>query len=117
MSWTLIICESARSYNTEMESFLDVGVLSEMHSLPKGGYCFQYGFEVNAMGLVSQPKKKLGQTTNTVQKCSQERQRVHLREGKAKSRGKVNLESEEKKKKQKGLRWFHILLTSCCLSA
>lgn len=52
MSWTLITCESARSYSTEMEIFPPSRTCKEKwYSLLEGAYFFQCGLKPNKPGL------------------------------------------------------------------
>lgn len=120
MSWTLIICKSARSYGAEMESFLAQDVLSQTHTFAqKRDHCFSLLFEMNATGSKSPTKQTRGEPQTHTEKHWHERQRVRFSKRETIKVGERSIltwrRKEEEKKKSRGR--FHILLTSCCLSA
>lgn len=100
MSWTLIICESARSYSTEMEIFPDQDVPSEIYSVPEGGYYFQYCLNLMPQDPKVNKAKSGKPQTGVKKKLPQEGPRVSFRKEKTKSRGKVNLDMKKKRGKK-----------------
>lgn len=108
MSWTLIICKSARSYGAEMESFLAQDVLSQTHTFAqKRDHCFSLLFEMNATGSKSPTKQTRGEPQTHTEKHWHERQRVRFSKRETIKVGERSIltwrrKEEEKKKAEEG---------------
>ncbi len=116
MSWTLIICQCAELQHRNGKFPGPRCTEQKCTVCPEGGYCFSVPFKNEYYRL-----KRVDQTNfckpQSRQKRSHESQRVSFGEEKAKEVGERSILAWRRKGKNGQRGRFHILLTSCCLSA